>query len=219
MKNLGKVLALASLGLLLSGCAQKNPKLTNEFWQKSQEHKIVVAKVKAPKPTLTQSGSIGLLDYAINATVTNSFGDYLKTVKLDWYHDELAHKFTDNLKQHNIAATAHNVAVSLNKKEREAFLMQMEGNKLLVVELEGIGAVRSYYSFVPLGAPKAYCTLSGELIDQANKKVLWRHSVRIEKPVIGEWDQPPSYPNFTKALMSAAHAAKEELMDSFFSGH
>jgi hypothetical protein len=36
--------------------------------------------------------------------------------------------------------------------------------------------------------------------------------------VQGAWDQSPHYPNFTKALNVAVNDAKQEMLDSFFSG-
>ena len=81
-----------------------------------------------------------------------------------------------------------------------------------------MGVRREYYGFIPTGAPQAYCVLAGRLTDLSDKKIWWSHDVEIILPVQGAWDQPPSYPNFTQALHLAMDEAREELVDSFFSG-
>ena len=48
---------------------------------------------------------------------------------------------------------------------------------------------------------------------------LWRYTVQSNAIVHGAWDQPPLYPNFTKALKKAIALAQEEIIDAFFSGH
>ena len=41
--------------------------------------------------------------------------------------------------------------------------------------------------------------------------------MNIIKPVAGEWDQPPSYPNVAQAVDQAIEASKKEYKNQFFS--
>ena len=75
-----------------------------------------------------------------------------------------------------------------------------------------------YYGFIPMGVPDAYCVLVGELVDPKDKKIWWHHEAEIIEPVQGAWDQSPHYPNFLNALNIAINEAKQEMLDSFFSG-
>jgi len=219
MKQLPRIFLLTLSLIFLSGCAvEHNVKLPESFWQNTN-HKITVAKTKSvDKPALHKTGAQGLLDMAISAAATKQFSSHLEKTKLDWYSD-LPQKFTTQLKKRSISAQIHPVDIELKQKKNPGFIMQMGGDKVLLIELQKLGAIRDYYGFIPTNAPKAYCVLKGELINQEDKKVLWRHLVEIEEPVQGEWDQPPSYPNFTKALELAIASAQEEIVDGFFSGH
>lgn len=220
-KQFSRIFLVALSLLFIAGCSssRKNIKLNDEFWQNNKNHKIVIAKVKKPKAGLTKTGSQGILDFAINSAVTNSFDKHLTNyADLNWY-DQMPNKFASGLNERNITAQIYPTALKDSKLKNTNFVFEMEGNKLLTIELENIGAIRNYYSVIPTGAPKAYCVIKGELIDQTDKKVLWRHIMTVEEPVQGEWDQPPYYPNFNKALAHATTLAQEEIIDSFFSGH
>ncbi|MEI8055665.1 MAG: hypothetical protein WCH10_06755 [bacterium] len=219
IKQLSRIFLFTLSLIFLSGCAvEHNVKLPESFWQDTS-HKITVAKTKVvDKPALHKIGGQGLLDVAISAVATKQFSSHVEKTSLDWYSG-LSQKFTVQLKRRNIFAQTHQVDVESKQKKNPGFFMQMGGNKVLLIELQRLGAIRSYYGFVPLNAPKAYCVLKGELINLEDKKVLWRHLVEIVEPVQGEWDQPPYYPNFTKALEVAIASAQEEIIDGFFSGH
>jgi len=220
MKLIIKIFLLLLTASFLAGCAtnEHNIRLSDGFWQ-NPKHNITIAKIKvADKPGLHQTGQQGLLDIAVSAAVTQTFNKHLEKTSLDWYK-ELPQKFVTQLKQRHILAKVYSIDIDAKQKKNATIIVQMDSDKLLLLELQKLGAIRSYYSFIPTGAPKAYCILKGELIDRQDKKVLWRHLAKIEEPVQGNWDQPPSYPNFTIALKQAIDSAQEEVIDSFFSGH
>jgi hypothetical protein len=203
------VILLATL--VFSGCVAPNIQLTDTFWQ-NHNQKIAVAVTKAPKPGLYQKGEVGLLDYAITNIVNSKFERHLKTTDLSWYY-RMPEEFTEQLRLRHMDAKAY--PEPLNPSQVKYFY-QMDGNKL-VFKLEAVGASRSYYGFVPTGEPVANCILSGELIDPRNK-VLWRYKAIVGESVRGTWDQPPNYPNLTHALTLAMQEARQELLDSFFTG-
>lgn len=159
-----------------------------------------------------------LIDIAINNVVTNQFGKYLEKLDSDWYHS-LPQKFIAQFKQRHISAEIYPTDIDPKQNKKGVFNVSTDGDKLLVIELQHLGAIRDYYGFIPTSTPKVYCVLKGQLIDQQDKKVLWRHVVKIEDPVQGNWDQPPYYPNFTNAFKEAMVSAQEEIVNSFFSGH
>lgn len=217
--QLSRIILLITGLVFLSGCAtsKQNIKLHESFWQ-SAGHKITVAKMRAVRPNLHSNGPQGLLDMAISSIATKQFSNYLEKVKLDWYNN-LPQKFTAQFKQRDIFTQIYPVEIAHERKNKNGVVIQVDSDKLLLIELDKLGAIRSYYGFIPTSAPKAYCVLKGELINQTDKKILWRHVASIEESVSGNWDQPPSYPNFSAALEQAVFAAQEEIIDSFFSGH
>jgi len=205
------------MGLFI-GCAQqpRNVQLSENFWQ-NKNQKIAIASFKAPKPQVRTVGAQGLLDLAVNTTMNSGMNTFLKRTDLTWYK-EINSSFANRLKEHTIKTSVLPQEFEHDKKSRELLLSQVEADKVLTLELRAIGARREYYSIIPKGAPEAFCVLVGELIDPKDKKVWWHHEVVIVQPVQGAWDQGPNYPNFTNALNVAVNEAKQEILDSFFSG-
>ena len=220
MKQFLKISLMMLIAILLVGCAapKRNVSLSESFW-KNTKHEVAIAKTKFDKkPSLHRFGQQGILEYAVSSAVTSKFSKYLQKTNMDWY-EKFPQKFVAQFKKRNIASNVYSADLNSKQKKNATVAIQMEGNKVLLLELLNLGATRKYYSFFPGGAPKAYCVLKGELIDRQNKKILWSHFAKIEEPVRGDWDQPPSYPNFTLALKQAVDSAQEEVIDSFFSGH
>lgn len=210
------ILMVAAIAVL-TGCAQQhNVQLSENFWQ-DKNQKVAIAAFKAPEPQVHRVGGEGLVDLAVNSAMNKNMNNALKRTDLSWY-DNMDSTFADRLKEHKINTSVLPKQFESSKKNREIVLRQAEGDKVLTLELRAVGARRTYYGFIPTGAPEAYCVLVGELFDPKDKKVLWHHETEIIQPVQGAWDQSPHYPNFTKALNVAVNDAKQEMLDSFFSG-
>jgi hypothetical protein len=207
------------LALTMVGCATppRNIQLAENFWAE-KDQKILVAEFKAPTPTMYKLGNQGLLDMAITSIANSGVNQHLAKSDLSWYH-ELPTDFQHRLKEQRFKVSLHEDTVEGNNKKKTAQLLaNADGGKLLTIELRAIGARRSYaLGFVPSDRPEAYCMLVGELVDSNDKKVLWRHEAEIVQPIPGAWDQK-GYQNLSLALQEAVGVAKQELMDSFFSG-
>jgi hypothetical protein len=204
--------------MLLAGCsANRNIPLKADFWQ-NQAQKITVATVQAPKPQLCVIGAQGLLDMAITGIANNSLGSAIKNTDLSWYK-EMQQNFVHRLKQSNMLATGYSGTLNDDVKAHASVLAETQGDLLLTLELIAIGARREYMlGCIPKGGPEGYCVLVGKLLNPNDKKVLWRHETEIIQKVQGKWDQPPHFPNFNTALNQATAEAKQEVLDSFFSG-
>ncbi|TAK72072.1 MAG: hypothetical protein EPO11_10490 [Gammaproteobacteria bacterium] len=204
--------------IFLAGCAsERNIQLSDNFWQNKQQ-KIAVATTKAPTPQFYRVGQQGLLDVAINNSMNKDLDKRLERIDLDWYQ-QLPVSFSDQLKKRNIYAKSYLNQLDPDDDNYQRIAAQIDSDKILVIKLEEIGAKREYFGFIPKGAPEAVCEMTGELIDVKNNQVLWRYKTTAELPVKGNWDQPPNYPNLTNALQLAVNSARQELVDSFFSGH
>jgi hypothetical protein len=208
---------LASL-FLVSCATQKNIPLTEAYWQQKQNHKIAVALVKPPEPGVIKEGQQGLLDVVINSAMTNSLDKHLRKTDLDWYYT-LPKEFMTQLNQRHVNADITDVIDSADKKTYAKIAAQSHSNEILVLRLYSLGAIRKYYAFIPLSAPKAFSAIRGELINVNNMQVIWRHDAIVTLPVDGSWDQPPAYPNLSGKLKLAMNTSRQEILDSFFSGH
>ena len=95
-------------------------------------------------------------------------------------------------------------------------LVHMIGkDELLLVQVNGYGLKRRFYGMIPLGAPKGYCSLTGRIVNLHNNHILWRKNVDAVAPILGRWDQPPNYPNATKAIKLAIKLAGKDITQSF----
>lgn len=215
-KSIIGVLIMIAGFTTLTGCAQRSVQLSDEFWQ-TRNQKVSIATFKAPEPEIHRKGNQGLIDYAINTAVSSKMSKALKRLDLSWYNN-LYLSFAERLKKQKIHTNVLTKQFEKGKKEHEILLSQAAGDKILTLELRAIGARRTYYGFIPTGAPTAYCVLVGELMDPKDKKVWWHHETEIITPVNGPWDQSPDYPNLMSTLHIAIQEAKQEMIDSFFSG-
>ena len=98
--------------------------------------------------------------------------------------------------------------VLYSKKNYTALATQVGNGKLLLTQIDALGARRHFYGFIPTGKPQAFCSLSGRLIDIKTNHILWKHKVNITQDVSGPWDQPPNFPNFDRALNQAINFRK-----------
>lgn len=206
--------------MLLAGCAStpRNVALQDSFWQNPQQ-KITVATIKNPAPKIHVVGNQGIMDMAITSVVNRHLDKAIRETDLSWYSD-VPNNFAQRLKQSKMHASVYSKPLEKNKKTHANVLAETNSDLLLTFELKAIGARRLYKAgFIPTNAPEGYCVLVGELVDPLNKsKVLWRHETEIIQKVVGKWDEPPHFSNFKNALNVAVAEAKQEIMDSFFSG-
>ena len=211
-------LTMLANALLLTGCAsEKNIAMSETFWKDKPQH-LAVAESKSITPALYKTGNQGLIDLAINSAMTKTMNEQIGRSDERWYQS-LPREFANRLQKRNINLQVVADAVSDDEKTYPAFAARLGADELLVIRLEAFGATRNYYSFIPTGAPKAYCVLFGELTNEKTHTVLWRHRAMASEMVQGPWDQPPNYPNLMNAIKLAASDTQEELLDSFFSGH
>lgn len=225
MKSIYMMTVAGVLGLL-TACAAPDVQLDQTFWQ-NHKQKIDVAQAKLPKATLYQQGQQGLLDVVVSGVVSNKFDNYLKTVDVKQI-SSLSPEFTKALKARGIPAEVYSQPINLSNlnssgkdakgyatKNFTALSGRLNADKILLVDVQQLGALRNYYGPIPLGAPKAVCKLEGQLIELKTNKILWRYTSSVTVPVTGEWDQAPNYPNFNTAIEKAMQVAKQELYDSF----
>ncbi len=213
---------------LLSGCVSPEVALQQSFW-KNKDQKIIVATATTDGAELYQAGDEGLLDVAINGGVTSQFNRYLQNYTMDWMR-VMQIEFIARLASNNMNAKAYFTPIDLrtltatngnySKIASKNFMplrVALGNNKMLLISINEYGAVRDYYAFIPLDAPKAVCNIEGRLVDLTNNRILWRHKESKVLAVEGDWDQPPRYGNFTKALVKVTSSCAKSLVDSFMS--
>lgn len=183
-----------------------------------------------PKAGTLKMGDQGLLDAAINDAMADSLTKHLRTLSMDQFR-ESGQVIATFFSRHGIAAKV--IPDDLDVKSLPKVKQHVNGfatrdftalkakygvDQLVVLEVQAAGTIRSYYGFIPTGAPQGYFSCRGSLIDLSNNKLLWTavgvRSVPIEKP----WDQPSeSYPNVTTAFYQALEGAKTMMLQDLLS--
>ncbi len=215
--------------LLLTACGiTPNVDLQDSFWSNAHQ-KVAVAHSKTIVPDLYHRGQEGLLDIAINSVVNDKFTHQVKQSDMSWY-PKLQQEFVAHLHKNKIQAKAIAEPLdesrlpahpgdnkSIARKDYTTLTATIDSDKLLVIYVNSAGATRQFSGFIPLGKPKAICSLSGRLIDLKTNAILWQHTAAVEIDIADPWDEAPNYHNFTTAFKTAVSFAQKELEDSFFS--
>lgn len=212
--------------IMLCACAPNIP-VDNTIWQNKHD-KIAVALAELPTPTLYKTGNQGLIDVVINDQVSRQFQMHLHHYPLNNFIN-LKAEFMNRLRAQGLEAVSYDKAMADNQlnysnkdtnqyavRNFEPYANHIGTNKLLLLSISQVGATRKYYGFIPLGAPSAFCSAEGQLIDLTTNRILWRQTVVASLHVMGHWHQPPNYPDFDKALDIAINTVKLQLINSFF---
>ena len=193
----------------------KNIPLSQDFW-KNHPKNIAVVVVPAEPARQYHVGAQGIIEYAINESQASTINKQLKKTDLNWYHT-MSEILSDKLNQKSIKPIVYTYPTGKNQPSYINIAKESNTDKVLIIRLNGFGTIRNYYSIIPLGAPEAFCSLTGELIDVSqHNKSLWRYHSDQKTPIPTPWDQPPHYPNVTTTVEATTLKARKELLNNLF---
>jgi hypothetical protein len=212
--------------LTLTGCAHVQPPvpLDHQFWD-AKETTVGVAINVVPEPVLALTGNQGLLDLAINKGVNSKLSDNVEKWQvrdLNTLPDAIVAK----LQAKGYKAKRIDAPVDLNKFKETSFregytardLTSIKAtygvDRLLLVNVMGTGATRSYYSVVPTSVPMAQVYGQGMVIDLADNRLLWFKPFAVVQAAQGEWDEP-NYANLTNAFYQAMDTSRQQMITPF----
>ena len=218
--------------LMLAGCATK-PVAMNSSMLDEPDTSVHIVTTKIPtEGKLFRTGSQGLLDLVINSAVTSEVSGFLAT-KDGAEFNQLVDNVERQFKLKSIPVTRHIRAVDYDSipkrkadkgefdKDLSNIFANTDAKYILFLRLVGFGAERSYYSFIPTSDPSGVVLLDGAIVDR-DSKLHWftRDSSALEprftRSVIGEWDQPPSYPSLDKSLSESWQLAEDGILTDIF---
>ena len=228
-RSAGILLALVA-AVVLGGCAgipQKPIAVDPTFWQ-DRSAVIGVASEKLPEADAEMMGQQGLLDVAINRGNAGKMIEQLKKLNL-----ERAAAISDNLstaltrrgfKVHKLptldVAKLPEFKAEANPELYAAHdfrgLASNGIDRLLVVTVEKVGTTRTYYGFMPTGAPRALFAARGQLVDLKTNKLIWYDRQHSTAPVADPWDQEPDFPNVSSAVLKNMADGAGQLERSLF---
>lgn len=82
-------------------------------------------------------------------------------------------------------------------------------DKLLVIDIQSLGFLRSYASYFPTSDPKGLLRGTGYMVNLATNTYEWYTPVEIQKSSDGAWDEPPRFPGLTNAYFQAIELGKD----------
>jgi hypothetical protein len=228
-----KILLAGFLSLLMAGCAlapQKPVSLNPAFWE-SRQQTVGIAVTTSNPPNATMLGQQGLLDYAINRGNAKSMIDVLEKMDISRLKN-IAQEFADQLTARGFNVKVLGDPIDTSKMEKfsgkseETSFAKVDFrkyksddmDKLIVISVNRVGTVRSYYGFIPLDAPQADLFLTGQMVNLTNNELLWYTEEKKTMPIPEPWDQAPTFENVQKTVLANVEQGLESFEQSFFAG-
>jgi hypothetical protein len=220
------------LASLLVAC-EKPIVVKPSFWE-TKNASVGVAIVKYPKAVASKQGPQGLLDIAINEAMARDLKGYLERADIGEF-SSVSDRFVQQFQERGFTARKIDAFVDLDEFEKFAppssggthhgkdlrrLAAKENVDLLLLLSVERFGTLRPYYGFIPLGPPKALFAVKGELVNLRTNDLLWRVAMKDEDALVaveGGWDQPPDFPNLSRALQRAVEQAGPWLEQQLFS--
>lgn len=228
LQFLGACLAAAAL---LGGCATAPqnpvPLAGDYFTSPARTGRVGVLVAELPKPDTAFPGADCLLCLAA-ASLAN--GDLSKAV-VAWPTEELASLKADLAAA--LRARGDEVVVideapkladlpdrngaepGFARKDFTAYKAKAGVDRLLVVDVQALGAWRNYAAYIPTGAPRAVFKAQAYLVDLSTHKLAWYERVDLGRPAEGNWDEPPAFPGMTNAYFQVLEEGKDAVKRPF----
>lgn len=229
-------LLIVAFGLIgIVGCATVTPDFAveKEFWDENSKT-IGIATAKLPKPAAHKAGAQGLLDVAINDSMSSDLDSHLAQLDIASSITEMTNKMEAYLRGKGYNVKLINEPIDLEslpelKQEQNNNSNHHHANldfqnlrdkygidKLVLIKVVRIGTIRSYYSFIPTSDPSGTAILNGQVIDLANNELEWSQTVSQNTPNLeSEWDEPPNFPGLTNAMFTAYQQSQNMLLNHF----
>lgn len=210
-----RILPLLAIAVLLSACASKRQDMPLQEALIKPNSKIVTVAVDNFKPQFYKNGEEGLVDMMItemfisdcrksienhdinpliNQEFHQSFGAALQGKSLQW--TPVHTKIDPNTLKASEGEDASPFDLQFLKHQHQA-------DYALVLHPQVLGTMRSYYGFIPLGAPTGYAHVHMYVVDLTTNMIIGYCDATCGTVVRGDWDTPPNYANLLDAIDSA----------------
>ena len=232
--KLFKYLTVLLVVFSLYGCVVITPNIgvKKEFWDNKTDV-VGVAVVKLPEAQAHKAGSQGLLDIAINNANAGDLEEALKKQDLSSIHNVqdkvVAYLSSKGFKVKKVAGPIDleslkeleatnddSKAIYYARRDFKPLKSSLGVDKLVMIQVNAVGTIRSYYGFFPIGAPSGYSVLNGYVVNLADNRLEWNQSVTQTVPHgAADWDVPPDFVALVKAMDSAYKQSQSMLLNNF----
>jgi hypothetical protein len=222
------IAGLVSVCALLAGCAG-TPQLPMSVSKDLLASKTRIGVVMTPLPKVDTEfpGAGCLLCMAAASLANRSLTVHVQTLT----HEDLP-KLKDDVAKLLQAKglEAHVIAEPLDVKNLPSFGSKQPNfavkdfsslkakygvDKLLVIDIQVLGAERNYSAYIPTGDPKAVLRGTGYIVNLSNNALEWYQPLNVYKSADQKWDEPPKFPGLTNAYYQALEIGKDEITKPF----
>lgn len=220
-----KVIVSTIVVLTAAGCVvapQKGIEL-NRTVLSSPSGTVGVAMTALPKVDTFLPGASCLLCIAAAAGANSSLTKHANTLPYEGL-DKLKETVAESLRTKGINAVVITEPVDVRKlkasggkapnaakKNFSVLREQHKVDRLLLIDIQQLGFIRSYSSYFPTSDPKAFLVGASYIVDLTSNNYDWYLPLDIQKSAEGAWDEPPQFPGLTNAYFQTVEIAKDSI--------
>ena len=223
--NIRNLLAGIAVAVSLAACqtAPQNPISLNKDTLGAGKGRVAVA-MRVAAPDLYLPGAGCLLCMAAATIANTSLNTYAKTLKVDEM-TQFKTEIVEMLRKKGIDAVAIDAPLEFEKMPdlklgpdtaTKDFSSVAKGfDRLLVVNVQQIGFVRTYAAYIPTSDAKATIDGVAYMVNLKSNAYEWYDHVTVTRSADGKWDEAPAFPGLTNAYFQAIEQAKDRMKTPF----
>ena len=223
--NIRNLLAGIAVAVSLAACqtAPQNRISLNKDTLGAGKGRVAVA-MRVAAPDLYLPGAGCLLCMAAATIANTSLNTYAKTLKVDEM-TQLKTEIVEMLRKKGIDAVAIDAPLEFEKMPdlklgpdmaTKDFSSVAKGfDRLLVVNVQQIGFVRTYAAYIPTSDAKATIDGVAYMVNLKSNAYEWYDHVTVTRSADGKWDEAPAFPGLTNAYFQAIEQAKDRMKTPF----
>lgn len=221
--------ALLSIALIVGGCATppQPPVALGPDAVSSGNTRIGIAMNVPAKPDTYFPGASCLLCAGVAAVANSSLTSYTQLLPRDDLlplKDQLAAQIRKKGPTVIIIPDAvtfdglpdfPNPGPNVFKKDVSSLRSKYNIDKLLMVQINTLGMVRTYSAYFPTSEPKATVGGVAFIVNLNSNAYEWYMPLQVQKSADGPWDEAPKFPGLTNAYYQVLETTKDEVMEPF----
>lgn len=229
---LKKAVLLAFISSFLIACAS-SPQMPVQFKPTliSEGSSVAVIIDDLPQPAMVYPGAGCLLCLGAAAVANSDVSTFAKTLPTDDL-ESLKSEVVANLKSINMNAFLVEEKIDLSKlpknkkkpkdipniskKDFGELAKKLKADKILIIDINGLGIQRNYSGYIPTSDPMAYVIGTGYLVDPKTNTFQWY--LPINETRLAEnnnWKEKPEYPGLTNAYFQAVEKVRDNILAPF----
>lgn len=223
-----KVIALSVLALLAIGCtpAPIKPVALDQGFYEQNTKEVGVYLDTLPNVNTFFPGAGCLLCIAAAEVANSGVTEHVKSLSVEDI-ESIAVDVETALKSRGLKPVIVTSPIDWNtlskfkapdelkqyaRKDLRPLKQSIGTDKLVLIDINQIGVIRSYSSYIPTSDPMGYLYGEVAIVDLNDNSYKMYQSVNIKTAVIGEWDEPENFPGITTAFYESINTLKQTVM-------